>query len=111
MLVALQRAKGKAVSAWAKSIRKFVGVFLYPVPQNAPHVSAGMNVLNFPEGQRPKTTETSPWYRVYRTAAWIFRLLCEAAIGVCTAEAQRAQRKSPKNSNLNKPSVNFVSLW
>src|SRR3990172_5238879 len=100
--------------ACVKSIRKFVRVCLYPVPQNAPHVSAGMNVLNFPEGQRPKTTETSPWYRVYRTAAWykwIFRLLCEAAIGVCTAEAQRAQRKSPKNSNLNKSSVNSVSLW
>ena len=47
--------------------------------------------------------------------------MCEAGIGVCTAdppkdgsarifkaEAQRAQRKSPKNTNLNKPSVNSV---
>jgi len=39
------------------------------------------------------------------------RLLCEAGIGICTAEAQRAQRKSPKNSKLNKSSVNSVSLW
>ena len=60
---------------------------VYPVPQNAPHVSAGMNpdprlsedrknqgsrifrigvnVLNFPEGQRPKATDVSPWYGVY----------------------------------------------
>ncbi|MGH7771968.1 MAG: hypothetical protein ACREQA_06985 [Candidatus Binatia bacterium] len=59
----------------------------YPVPQNAPHVKAGMkpdprlseewgrhgsrifrigvNVLNFPEGQRPKATDVSPWYGVY----------------------------------------------
>jgi len=47
------------------------------------------------------------------------RLLCEAGLGVCTAEApfdaaqdrRRAQRKSPKKSNLNKLSVNSVSLW
>ena len=38
---------------------------VYPVPQNAPHVSAGMNVLNFPEGQRPKATDVSQWYGVY----------------------------------------------
>ena len=38
---------------------------LYPVPQNAPHVSAGMNVLNLPEGQSPKATDVSPWYGVY----------------------------------------------
>ena len=38
---------------------------IYPVPQNAPHVSAGMNVPNFPEGQRPKATDVSPWYGVY----------------------------------------------
>ncbi|GEM_PF-3850199 len=39
---------------------------LYPVPQNAPHVSAGMNVLELPKGQRPKATDVSPWYGVYR---------------------------------------------
>ena len=60
---------------------------VYPVPQNAPHVSAGMNpvptppsendafptqrgwngvnVLDFPEGQCPKATDVSPWYGVY----------------------------------------------
>ena len=60
---------------------------LYPVPQNAPHVSAGMNpvptppsendafptqhgwngvnVLELPKGQRPKATYVSPWYGVY----------------------------------------------
>ena len=59
----------------------------YPVPQNAPHVSAGMNpvptppsendafptqhgwngvnVLELPKGQRPKATDVSPWYGVY----------------------------------------------
>ncbi len=47
---------------------------LYPVPQNAPHVparalaggSAGMNVLDFPEGPCPKATDVSPWYGVYK---------------------------------------------
>ena len=38
---------------------------VYPVPQNAPHVSAGMNVLELPKGQRPKATDVSPWYGVY----------------------------------------------
>lgn len=53
-----------------------------PVPQNAPHLSVGMNpervglarepgslgvnVLNFPERQHPKATEVSSWYGVYR---------------------------------------------
>jgi len=59
---------------------------LYPVPQNAPRVTAGMNldptspsendalpiqhgwigvnVLNFPQGQLPKATDVSPWYGV-----------------------------------------------
>ncbi len=41
---------------------------LYPVPQNAPHVSAGMNVVRCPEGQRPKATDVSTWYGVY---AWL----------------------------------------
>ena len=29
-------------------------------------MSAGMNVLNFPEGKRPKATDVSQWYGVYR---------------------------------------------
>jgi len=37
----------------------------YPVPQNAPHVSAGINDLDFPEWPHPKATDISPWYRVY----------------------------------------------
>jgi len=62
---------------------------IYPVPQNAPHVSAGMNpvptllrenytlsiqpgwngvnVLELPKGQRPKATDVSPWYGVYHS--------------------------------------------
>ncbi len=40
-------------------------VSLYPVPQNAPHVSVGMNVLDFPEGPGPKAPDVSPWYGVY----------------------------------------------
>ncbi len=40
----------------------FAGV--NPVPQNASHVSAGMNVLNLSEGQRRKATDVSPWYGV-----------------------------------------------
>ncbi len=47
------------------SSERTVVVKLYPVPQNAPHVRAGMNVLSFPEGQRPKATDVSPWYGVY----------------------------------------------
>ncbi|HZD40741.1 MAG TPA: ATP-dependent Clp protease proteolytic subunit, partial [Terriglobales bacterium] len=39
--------------------------FVYPVPQIAPSVSAGTNVPNSPEGQRPKATDVSPWYGVY----------------------------------------------
>ncbi len=42
-----------------------VGLSLYPVPQNAPHVSTGMNVLDLPEVHRPKATDVSPWYGVY----------------------------------------------
>jgi len=42
-------------------------MLIYPVPQNAPYVSAGMNVPNIPEGQRPKATDVSPWYGVYLT--------------------------------------------
>ncbi len=38
---------------------------IYPEPQNAPDVSPGMNVPNFPEGKRPKATDVSPWYGVY----------------------------------------------
>jgi len=47
---------------------------IYPVPpvesleverQNAPHVSAGINVVNFPGGQHPKATDLNPWYGVY----------------------------------------------
>ncbi len=38
---------------------------IYPVPQNAPHVGAGINVPNFPEGQRPKARDVSPWDGVY----------------------------------------------
>ncbi len=46
---------------------------IYPGPQNAPDVSAGRNVLGFPEGPRPKATDlsagaqagVSPWYGVY----------------------------------------------
>ena len=41
---------------------------LYPVPQKAPHVSARMNVPNLPEGQRPKATDVSPWYGVYKSS-------------------------------------------
>jgi len=57
---------------------------VYPVPQNAPHVSAGMNpvrsqpkprtqsygvnVLELPKGQRPKAKDVSPWYGVHRIA-------------------------------------------
>jgi hypothetical protein len=39
-----------------------------------------------------------------------FRLCCEAGLGDCTAETRRALRKSNKNSILNKPSANSVSL-
>ncbi len=34
--------------------------------QNAPDMSPGMNVPNFPKGKRPKATDVSPWYGVYR---------------------------------------------
>ncbi|TAK07944.1 hypothetical protein EPO44_03270 [bacterium] len=61
---------------------KILGAIVaYPVPQNAPHVNAGMdpervrlarkrgsfgmNVLSLPEGKRPKATDVSPWYGAY----------------------------------------------
>jgi len=37
---------------------------VYPGPQNALYVSAGMNVLKFPKAN-PKATDVSPWYGVY----------------------------------------------
>jgi len=42
---------------------------IYPGPQNAPDVSAGRNVLGFPEVPRPKATDISPWYGVYTQVA------------------------------------------
>ncbi len=39
---------------------------VYPVPQNAPCVSAGMNVPDSLQGLCPKATAVSPWYGVYR---------------------------------------------
>ncbi len=33
--------------------------------QNALHVSAGVNVLEFPERLHPKAAEVSPWYGFY----------------------------------------------
>jgi hypothetical protein len=44
---------------------KKLGMLVYPVPQNAPYVSAGMNVPKFPEGQCPKATDVSPWHGPY----------------------------------------------
>ena len=45
-----------------------------PRTTDSPHLSAGMNVLNFPEGQYPKATDlsagaqagVSPWYGAQR---------------------------------------------
>ncbi len=45
---------------------------IYPVPQNAPQVSAGMNFVRCPEGQRPKATDVSPWYGVYSVESFAF---------------------------------------
>ena len=38
-------------------------MMIYPVPQNAPNVNTGMNVLRFPEA-----TDISRWYGVYLAA-------------------------------------------
>ncbi len=38
---------------------------LYPEPQNAPHVSGRMNVLDSPEDPYPKATDVNSWYGVY----------------------------------------------
>ncbi len=38
---------------------------LYPEPQNAPHVSGRMNVLDSPEDPHPKATCVNSWYGVY----------------------------------------------
>ena len=38
---------------------------LYPEPQNAPHVSGRMNVLDSPEDPHPKATDVNSWYGVY----------------------------------------------
>ena len=63
-----------------------------------------MNVLNFPEGQRPKTTETSPWYRVYRTAAWykcFFWVSCEEIFTTKNAKGGRVATKEFRNRRIN----------
>lgn len=36
-----------------------------PCSTARPHIRAGMNALDFPEGLRPKATVVSPWYGVY----------------------------------------------
>lgn len=38
---------------------------LYPVPQNAPHVSARMNALNFPARKCSEVRAVNPWDGVY----------------------------------------------
>jgi len=48
-----------------RKVARVSGFTVYPEPQNAPDVSPGMNVPNFPEGKRPKATDVSPWYGVY----------------------------------------------
>ena len=45
--------------------------WLYPVPQNAPYVGAGMNVPNIPKGNAAKATDVSPWYGVYRNVFFL----------------------------------------
>ena len=45
------------------------GLPLYPVTQNVPHVSVGVNVLHSRKGQCLKATDVSPWYWVYRSLA------------------------------------------
>ena len=49
-------------------------VRLYPVPQNAPHISVEMNVPNLPEGKCPKATDVSLWYGVYSALLMAFWL-------------------------------------
>ncbi|MEE9124284.1 MAG: hypothetical protein V3U14_07295, partial [candidate division NC10 bacterium] len=39
-------------------------LLIHPVPQNAPYVSAGMNVLSSPRGLCTKAADVSPWYGV-----------------------------------------------
>jgi hypothetical protein len=65
ILIVLSGALGLYFQGWSvKSFCTSPGC-VYPVPQNAPYVSAAMNVPNHPEGQRPKATDVSPWYGVY----------------------------------------------
>src|SRR3990172_12834957 len=50
-----------------------------------------------------------PSFRIFRfCVANLANAISVQGLGNCTAGAQRAQRKSPKNSNLNKRSVNSV---
>jgi len=44
--------------------RNYLPVLIGPVPQNSPHVTAEMNVLNLPDGRSPEATDVSPWYGV-----------------------------------------------
>ncbi len=66
-------------------------IFIYPVPQNAPCVSAGMNILNSPRGECPKATDVSPWYGVYFAILWCFLGL---VLLVSAVEADAAERKA-----------------
>lgn len=50
----------------------------YPVPQNAAHVSARINVLNFTNRQRSKSMDVNPWYGAYRLFLLLFLVSCAA---------------------------------
>jgi arsenite methyltransferase len=53
----------------ARSLGQLELSHVYPVPENAPHVSATMTALDLPEAQCSKAGDVSPWSGVYYTQA------------------------------------------
>jgi len=63
--VALKREETLQVDANMEMAGQWPWLCFYPEPRNAPHLSPGMIVPNFPEGKRSKAMDVHLWYGVY----------------------------------------------
>ncbi len=85
---------------WLIASSGFHAYRIYPDPQNAPDVSPGMNVPNFPEGERPKATDVSPWYGVYSPLS-LFLLSVNALSAWRKGQREKDRRQYAEGSRCN----------
>ncbi len=86
-----------------------------PVSQNAPYVSAGMNVLDVAEGRPLKVTNVSLWHGVYceilnephrkEVSVWQNRILSSSGSSVGAAVRASILKTSSANTKRTVPAV------